>query len=158
MNGFNSDLPPPDLYDAQIFDVRDLGILPTSFGPTHKVAIRFRVESRNRHYLVPRTYTYKITSRSHLGRDIASLIGQVPEHDFDLGSLVGLTCQLHVGIEPLPDQRQRALVLGILPSRKKASWKVEAPFTAKKKRTVRPTLGSGFLKKKTNIFQGEENE
>jgi hypothetical protein len=144
MNGFNSDLPPPDLYDAQIFDVRDLGILPTSFGPTHKVAIRFRVESRNRHYLVPRTYTYKVTSRSHLGRDIASLIGQVPEPDFNLGSLVGLTCQLHVGIEPLPDQRQRALVLGILPSRNLAPRKLQPPFTAKQNKRCHLPLGVDF--------------
>ena len=127
-----SELPPSGIYDAQIFDVRDLGILPTSFGPTHKVGLRFRVESGNRPYLVPRNYAYKITARSHLGRDIASLLGELPEPGFDLRSLVGLTCQLHVAIAQLSDHRKRVMVLGILPSRKRASWKVEAPFTAKK--------------------------
>ena len=144
MNGFNSDVPPPDLYDAEIFDVRDLGILPTSFGPTHKVAIRFKVESRNGTYLVPRTYTYKVTSRSPLGRDICSLLGRVPERNFDLRDLLGISCQLHVGIEPLPDQRQRALVLGILPSRNLAPRKVQPPFTAKQKERCHRPLGVDF--------------
>ena len=144
MNGFNSDIPPSGLYDAQIFDLRDLGIMPTLFGSIHKIAIRLKVESGSRAYLVPRTYTFKVTSRSHLGRDIASLVGQVPEPDFDLGSLVGLTCQLHVGIEPLPDQRQRALVLGILPSRNLAPRKVQPPFTAKQNKRCHLPLGVDF--------------
>lgn len=117
MNDFNSDLPPPGLYDAQIFDLRDLGIIPTPFGSIHKIAIRFQVASGKRAYLVPRTYAFKVTSRSHLGRDIASLLGEVPEPDFDLGSLVGLTCQLHLGIEQLSETKQRARILGIVPSR-----------------------------------------
>ena len=139
-----SELPPSGIYDAQIFDVRDLGILPTSFGPTHKVAIRFRVESGNRPYLVPRNYAYKITDRSHLGRDIASLLGELPEPGFDLRSLVGLTCQLHVVIKQLSDQRQRALVLGILPSRNLAPRKAQPPFTAKQNKWFDLPLGVDF--------------
>lgn len=144
MNGFNYDLPAPGIYDAQIFEIRDLGIIPTSFGPTHKVAIRFRVGSGNSAYLVSRAYAYKITARSHLGRDIASLLGELPEPGFDLRSLVGLTCQLHVAIAQLSDHRKRVIVLGILPSRKKASWKVEAPFTAKKNERFDLPLGVDF--------------
>ena len=139
-----SELPPSGIYDAQIFDVRDLGILPTSFGPTHKVGLRFRLESGNRPYLVPRNYAYKITARSHQGRDIASLLGELPEPGFDLRSLVGLTCQLHVAIAQLSDHRKRVMVLGILPSRKRASWKVEAPFTAKKNERFDLPLGVDF--------------
>jgi hypothetical protein len=144
MNGFNSDLPPPGLYDAEIFDVRDLGILPTSFGPTHKVAIRFRVESGNRPYLVPRTYAFKITARSHLGRDIASLLGEVPKPGFDLWKLTGLACQLHFSIAQLSDQRKRAMVLGILPSRTKGLGKVQAPLTAKRGQPCHLPLGVDF--------------
>lgn len=145
MNGFNSDIPPSGLYDAQIFDLRDLGIMPTPFGSIHKIAIRFKVESGSRAYLVPRTYTFKVTSRSHLGRDIASLVGQVPEPDFDLGSLVGLTCQLHLGIERLSESRNRTRVLGIVPSKPGGPRQTNGNSFEIKKRLTPSSGGIDFL-------------
>lgn len=138
------DLPPPGVYDAEVYDLRDLGYVATPFGSIHKVLIRFRIDSENRSYLVPRPYAFKFSSRSHLGRDLCSLLGRVPEPNFDLRDLLGISCQLHVGIEQLPDQRQRAMVLGILPSRKKAPWKSEIPFPAKQKERCHLPLGVDF--------------
>ncbi|NCY23221.1 hypothetical protein EBX31_14880 [bacterium] len=138
------DLPPAGVYDAEVYDLRDLGYVQTPFGSIRKVLVRFRVDSENRSYLVPRPYAFKFSSRSHLGRDLCSLLGRVPEPSFDLRDLQGISCQLHVGIEQLPDQRQRAMVLGILPSRKKALIKSETPFTAKQKERCHLPLGVDF--------------
>ena len=152
MNGFNSELPSAGLYDANVFDIRDLGIMPTPFGPIHKIAIRFRVESGNRAYLVPRTYTYKITARSHLGRDIASLLGKVPEPDFDLGSLVGLTCQLHLGIEQLSETKQRARVLGIVPSKPSPLRQANGATFEIRKRPAHTSAGVDSFKNGGGMF------
>jgi hypothetical protein len=140
----NSDLPAPGVYDAEVSNLKDLGDVPTPFGVTHKVLVTFRLASENRSYLVPRPYAFKFSSRSHLGRDICSLLGRVPEPNFDLRNLLGISCQLHVGIEQLPDQRQRALVLGILPSRNLAPRKAQPPFTAKQNKRFDLPLGVDF--------------
>lgn len=152
MNGFNSDLPPPGLYDAQIFDIRDLGILPTSFGPTHKVAIRFRLQSGTRDFLIPRTYAYKITARSHLGRDITSLLGELPEPGFDLKSLVGLTCQLHLAIEQLSEGRNRARVLGIVPLMPRTPTQTNRASFGIRKRPAPTSTGIDFFKNGGAMF------
>ena len=111
-----SELPPSGIYDAQIFEIRDLGIMPTSFGQFRKVILSFKVRSKDKSHQIDRCYTYSLDPRSHLARDVSSLLGHTPSPDFNPKDLIGTSCQLHLNIEAYPGQINKVRILGMFPA------------------------------------------
>lgn len=117
----NNELPPPGTYEGIVADYKDLGLVSTRYGLFHKVILSFKVRSRDKRHQIDRCYTYSLDRRSHLARDISSLLGRHPSPDFNPKALIGTPCQLHLNIETYPDQTRKVRILGLFPAQPRDS-------------------------------------
>jgi hypothetical protein len=111
-----NELPTPGIYDGTLADYKDLGLVPTPYGQLRKVILSFKVRSKDKSHQIDRCYTYSLDRRSHLARDISSLLGHTPNPDFNPKDLIGTSCQLHLNIETYPGQINKVRILGIFPA------------------------------------------
>lgn len=109
------------IYDGTLADYKDLGLVPTRYGQLHKVILSFKVRSKNKSHQIDRCYTYSLDRRSHLARDVSSLLGHSPSPDFNPKDLIGTPCQLNLEIETRPNQIKKVWILGIFPAQPRDS-------------------------------------
>ena len=110
-------LAPEGLHDATVFDFIDFGEVTTPWGNKHKIELCFRFWAEGEFYYVGRRYTFNLGPRTHLSRDLESLLGHLPGLDYNLRGLVGLECQLHLVTRELPSGIRVNRILGLLPAR-----------------------------------------
>ena len=113
----NVRLAPPGLHDARIIDCIDLGEVTTPWGDQHKIELRFRFLAGGEFFYVERRYTFNLGPKTHLSRDLDSLLGHLPEPGYNFRSLIDLECQLHLANRELPGGRWVNRILGLLPAR-----------------------------------------
>ena len=113
----NVRLAPPGLHDARIIDCIDLGEVTTPWGDQHKIELRFRFLAAGEFFYVERRYTFNLRPKTHLSRDLESLLGHLPGPDYNLRNLIDLECQLHLANRELPGGRLVNRILGLLPTR-----------------------------------------
>jgi hypothetical protein len=109
------------IYDGTLTDYKDLGLVRTRYGQLRKVILSFKVRSKDKSHQIDRCYTYSLDPRSHLARDISSLLGHTPSPDFNPKDLIGTSCQLHLNIETHPGQINKVRILGIFPAQPRDS-------------------------------------
>ena len=107
---------PAGLYDGEIEAWKDLGLVATPFGQLPKIEVRFRVTTPEGAQSVARRYALNFARKSHLSRDVEILLGEFPRPGFDFDRLVGVRCQLSVGIDEF-STKQRHRIRGLFPAR-----------------------------------------
>lgn len=112
----NNELPPPGTYEGIVADYKDLGLVSTPYGLLRKVILSFKIRSKHKSHQIDRCYSYSLDRRSHLARDISSLLGHPPSPDFNPKELIGTPCKLHLNVETYPDQTRKVRILGIFPA------------------------------------------
>ncbi len=88
-------LPPEGAHDATIYEVRDLGLVETRYGPRHRVRIGWTLceappaGSRWPTWRAWQTFNATLRDGSELWKFIRQLTGAAPGESFDLETLVG---------------------------------------------------------------------
>ena len=87
---------PPGTHQAVCVDVIDLGIVETSYGKKHKVAIRWQIDElmpNGKRYMVQKRYTASLNEKAVLRHDLQSWRGRPFSDDelnqFDLDTVIG---------------------------------------------------------------------
>ena len=117
---------PAGLYDGAIEGWKNLGLVATPFGQLPKIEVRFRVTTPEGAHSVVRRYAINFARKSHLSRDLEILLGEFPRPGFDFDRLVGVQCQLSVGIDEF-STKQRHRIRAVFPARETG---LEAVFDA----------------------------
>lgn len=114
---------PEGLFQAVCVDVIDLGIVKSSFGDKHKVAIYWQIDQVNeesgKRFLVTKRYTASLNEKATLRKDLETWRSKKftkEELDgFDLEVLLGVNCQVQVVHNASDDGTIYANVQAVVP-------------------------------------------
>lgn len=114
---------PEGLYQAVCVDVVDLGIVKSSFGDKHKVAVYWQIDQLNeesgKRFLVTKRYTASLSEKATLRKDLETWRSKKftkEELDgFDLEVLLGVNCQIQIVHNASDDGTVYANVQAVVP-------------------------------------------
>lgn len=115
---------PEGVHSSVCVDVVDKGEVPTSWGPKHKVQLRWELDKKNhdhddKPFLVVKTYTLSLHERSSLYKDLLSWRGKSFSREeleqFDLEKLLGVNAQVQVIHQMGDDGTEYSIVQAVMP-------------------------------------------
>ena len=120
------EVPEEGLYSGAGCDVRDLGMVTTQFGESHKVLISIQIDqkdSRGRFFVVAKRYTLSLHAKANLRRDLETWRGarfrpEELENGFDLEKLIDAPCQVQIAHNVKDDGATYANIQAIIPPAK----------------------------------------
>ncbi len=120
---------PEGLHQAVCCDVVDLGLLPTPWGPKHKIELRWQLEINNpdngdKPFMVTKRFTSSLHEKATLRSVLETWRGKKfadEELDgFDIEALLGVNCQVQV-IHNITDDATYANVQAVVPAPRNAA-------------------------------------
>jgi hypothetical protein len=86
-------------HKAKLIEVKDLGIVPTSFGERRKIQFKYEVAqvgSNGERLTTIERFNASLAARSNLGMRIRDLTGQFPTKQFDVASVEGWKGEIEI--------------------------------------------------------------
>ena len=127
---------PEGVHTSVCVDVVDKGDVPTSWGPKHKVQIRWETDKKNpdndnKPFLVVKTYTLSLHERSNLYKDLLSWRGKSFSREelerFDLEKLLGVNAQIQIIHQMGDDGTNYSIVQAVMPPNTQVPKLVKSP-------------------------------
>jgi len=135
---------PEGLHQAVCCDVVDLGLKDTTWGPKHKIQLRWQLEetmpdNEDKPFLVVKQYTSSLHEKANLRSDLETWRGKKFTEEelegFDIEKLLGVNCQLQIIYAPRDGGGVWANVKAIVPAPRNAKKLVVRDYVRKVDRT-----------------------
>jgi hypothetical protein len=120
---------PEGLHQAVCCDVVDLGLLPTPWGPKHKIELRWQLEITNpdhedKPFMVTKRFTSSLHEKANLRSTLETWRGKKFSDEeldgFDIEALLGVNCQVQI-IHNITDDATYANVQAVVPAPRNAA-------------------------------------